>query len=100
MSEKSRASHHRSTEEPSAERVVIRDRRKIDPKRKLTIVGARVYTRDDFASAIALLDSGVIPADELITKVVPLPDAGTAFAELAAGGAMKILIDCQAGRPS
>ncbi|MFB4284290.1 zinc-binding dehydrogenase [Nonomuraea sp. MTCD27] len=68
--------------------------------RELTIVGARVYTRDDFASAIALLDSGVIPADELITKVVPLPDAGTAFAELAAGGAMKILIDCQAGRPS
>jgi molecular chaperone GrpE len=30
MSEKSRASH-RSTEEPSAERVVIRDKRKIDP---------------------------------------------------------------------
>jgi (R,R)-butanediol dehydrogenase/meso-butanediol dehydrogenase/diacetyl reductase len=65
--------------------------------RELTIIGARVYERQDFETAIELLDSGVIPADLLITRIEPISATASAFAALAAGLAMKILIDCQAG---
>ena len=60
--------------------------------RELTIVGARVYEREDFVTAVDLLSSDAIPADSLITDIIPLPDTQRAFAELEAGRAMKILI--------
>jgi len=66
--------------------------------RELTIIGARVYERADFVEAVRLLCDGAIPADELITRVDPLEDVADAFAELETGSAMKVLIDCQAGR--
>jgi (R,R)-butanediol dehydrogenase/meso-butanediol dehydrogenase/diacetyl reductase len=66
--------------------------------RELNIVGARVYRRDDFEEAVRLLDSGVIPADLLISAVEPLATADRAFARLSAGdGVMKVLVDCQEG---
>lgn len=65
--------------------------------RELTIIGARVYQRQDFETAVDLVARGVIPADLLITSVVPLERTAEAFAELAAGRAMKILIDVQSG---
>lgn len=65
--------------------------------RELTVIGARVYERADFERAVELLTAGEIPADELITSIVPLPEAGDAFETLASGKAMKILIDVQAG---
>ncbi|NQX26145.1 alcohol dehydrogenase catalytic domain-containing protein [Microbacteriaceae bacterium VKM Ac-2854] len=61
--------------------------------RELTIVGARVYQRQDFTTAIDLLNRGAIPADLLITKIVPLADTLSAFDDLEAGRAMKILVD-------
>ncbi|GAA1702979.1 alcohol dehydrogenase catalytic domain-containing protein [Microbacterium sediminicola] len=61
--------------------------------RELTILGARVYERRDFEGAVALLAAGVIPADTLITKIVPLSGTGEAFEDLAAGRAMKVLVD-------
>jgi (R,R)-butanediol dehydrogenase/meso-butanediol dehydrogenase/diacetyl reductase len=63
--------------------------------RELTILGARVYQRVDFEKAIELLDAGVIPADLLISKIVPLAQTQDAFADLEGGLAMKILIDVQ-----
>jgi (R,R)-butanediol dehydrogenase/meso-butanediol dehydrogenase/diacetyl reductase len=66
--------------------------------RELTIIGARVYERADFVEAVRLLSDGAIPADELITRVDPLDDVADAFAQLESGNAMKVLIDCQAGR--
>jgi (R,R)-butanediol dehydrogenase/meso-butanediol dehydrogenase/diacetyl reductase len=66
--------------------------------RELTIIGARVYERADFVEAVRLLSDGAMPADELITRVDPLDDVADAFAELESGSAMKVLIDCQAGR--
>ncbi|THV29573.1 zinc-dependent alcohol dehydrogenase [Glycomyces paridis] len=66
--------------------------------RELRLLGARVYQRDDFDTAVALLDSGEIPADALITRTVPLADVQSAFDALTAGAAMKILIDVQAGQ--
>lgn len=64
--------------------------------RELTIVGARVYERQDFEKAVELLAAGVIPAEQMITGTVPLGRTADAFSRLAAGDAMKILVDCQA----
>jgi len=65
--------------------------------RELTILGARVYQRVDFEKAVELLDNGTIPADLLISKIVPLAETQDAFADLESGRAMKILVDVQAG---
>lgn len=66
--------------------------------RELRILGARVYQRDDFETAVQLLADGVIPTDQVITRIVPLADTAHAFTELEAGRAMKILIDVQEGQ--
>lgn len=65
--------------------------------RELTIVGARVYERADFETAVDMLTDGVVPAEQLITAIVPLTETSAAFEKLGSGQAMKILIDCQAG---
>ncbi|MGD0196800.1 MAG: alcohol dehydrogenase catalytic domain-containing protein [Solirubrobacteraceae bacterium] len=67
--------------------------------RELTIIGARVYERVDFEEAVSLLAAGVIPAEALISLIEPLDDASAAFAELEAGKAMKVLIDCNLKGP-
>jgi 2-desacetyl-2-hydroxyethyl bacteriochlorophyllide A dehydrogenase len=66
--------------------------------RELEVLGARVYEREDFVRAIELLASGVVPADALITRVVPLDDTSEAFEALLAASAMKILVDVQGVR--
>lgn len=65
--------------------------------RELTIIGARVYERVDFETAVQLLADGRIPTDALITSIEPLASTGYAFLSLEKGQAMKILIDVQAG---
>jgi 2-desacetyl-2-hydroxyethyl bacteriochlorophyllide A dehydrogenase len=63
--------------------------------RELTLVGARLYDRTDFEKAVTLVADGTIPAEHLISKVVPLTDAPAAFEALEGGGdVMKILVDC------
>jgi 2-desacetyl-2-hydroxyethyl bacteriochlorophyllide A dehydrogenase len=63
--------------------------------RELTLVGARLYDRSDFEKAVALVADGTVPADRLISKVVPLTRAPAAFEALEGGGdVMKILVDC------
>jgi 2-desacetyl-2-hydroxyethyl bacteriochlorophyllide A dehydrogenase len=63
--------------------------------RELTLVGARLYDRADFETAISLITDGTIPAHLLISRVVPLTEALDAFAALEAGGdVMKVLLDC------
>ncbi|MFC5661723.1 zinc-binding dehydrogenase [Kitasatospora misakiensis] len=63
--------------------------------RELTLVGARLYDRSDFERAVALVADGTIPAERLISKVVPLTEAPEAFEALEGGGdVMKILVDC------
>ncbi|GAB3040928.1 alcohol dehydrogenase catalytic domain-containing protein [Parafrigoribacterium mesophilum] len=63
--------------------------------RELTIIGTRVYQREDFDKAVEMLAEGVVPADLLITRIEPLSATADAFAALSSGQAMKILIDCQ-----
>ncbi|WP_285136111.1 alcohol dehydrogenase catalytic domain-containing protein [Microbacterium sp. lyk4-40-TSB-66] len=61
--------------------------------RELRLLGARVYQRPDFETAVDLVADGVIPTDLLITRIVPLSATAEAFADLEAGRAMKILVD-------
>ncbi|MBZ5740975.1 zinc-dependent alcohol dehydrogenase [Nocardioides mangrovi] len=63
--------------------------------RELRLLGARVYERTDFERAVELLASGVVPADAVISEVVPLTAVADAFTALESGRAMKILVDCQ-----
>jgi Zn-dependent alcohol dehydrogenase len=42
---------------------------------------------------VELVAGGDIPADRLITRVVPLAETASAFEALEAGGAMKILVE-------
>ncbi|HET7568682.1 MAG TPA: alcohol dehydrogenase catalytic domain-containing protein [Gaiellaceae bacterium] len=64
--------------------------------RELTLIGARVYRREDFEEALALLASGAVPAAKLVTSVRPLGEAAAAFAALERGDELKVLIDCRA----
>jgi 2-desacetyl-2-hydroxyethyl bacteriochlorophyllide A dehydrogenase len=67
--------------------------------RELTMIGARVYERADYDTAVELLLNGTVPAGSLISRIEPLDQAAAAFAALGAGGnVMKVLIDCQ-GNP-
>jgi threonine dehydrogenase-like Zn-dependent dehydrogenase len=60
------------------------------------MVGARVYDRGDYDTAITLLRTAAVPADALISRIEPLDNAAAAFAALRGGGnVMKVLIDCQ-----
>jgi (R,R)-butanediol dehydrogenase / meso-butanediol dehydrogenase / diacetyl reductase len=65
--------------------------------RELTLLGARLYQRDDFETAVDLIASGHLPAAALISRIEPLSQAAQAFSMLETGaGVMKVLIDCQA----
>jgi 2-desacetyl-2-hydroxyethyl bacteriochlorophyllide A dehydrogenase len=66
-------------------------------RRELTIIGARVYDREDFVAAVELLGAGVIPADILISRIVSIDDVAEAFAALERGGVLKVLLDCASG---
>ena len=63
--------------------------------KELTLIGARVYERADFETAIEMVAGGTVPAELLITRIEPLAGIPDAFGALAAGRAMKILVDCQ-----
>ena len=53
--------------------------------------------RADYERAVELVAAGVVPADALISAVVPLSEAADAFVQLErGGGVMKVLIDCRA----
>jgi 2-desacetyl-2-hydroxyethyl bacteriochlorophyllide A dehydrogenase len=65
--------------------------------RELTLVGARLYDRGDFETAVKLIAGGEVPAATLISRIEPLGRAAQAFEALeAGGGVMKVLIDCRA----
>ena len=56
--------------------------------------GAFAYRREDFDRAIELLQSGQIPAEQLITEVAPLGRAQDMFDELVRPGTeqLKVLL--------
>ncbi len=65
--------------------------------RELRILGARVYERADFETAVELLRDGVIPAAALISQTVQLDGIPAAIEDLEQGRALKILVAVGAG---
>lgn len=63
--------------------------------KELQLRGARVYEPEDYEKALSLIAAGVLPLEQLITKVAPLDHLPEVFAELETrSDAMKVLIDC------
>jgi (R,R)-butanediol dehydrogenase/meso-butanediol dehydrogenase/diacetyl reductase len=60
---------------------------------ELTVLGTRIYDRDDISAAIDLLAAGPGRLTEVVSHVLPLSRATDAVALLRAGQAMKILLD-------
>ena len=62
--------------------------------KEAVVRGAFAYEREDFERAIELLDGGGIPAEELVTEVVPLSGAQAMFEELVRPGTehLKVLL--------
>jgi 2-desacetyl-2-hydroxyethyl bacteriochlorophyllide A dehydrogenase len=64
--------------------------------RELTLVGARLYQREDFETAVDLVASGRLRVAALVSAVRPLDQVADAFAALESGqGVMKVLVNCQ-----
>ncbi len=65
--------------------------------RELKLIGARVYEAEDYERAIAIMTSGAIDADTVITDVNPLTDIQAAFEALdRSPTALKTLIKVEA----
>ena len=61
--------------------------------KELEIIGARVYERADFEEAVRLVADGTVPADQLISDVMPLKDTAAAVERLDSGeNVVKVLI--------
>lgn len=64
--------------------------------REITMIGTRVYEYQDFEQAIALAESGALPLNRVITRILPLTQLADALHEMESGGeALKILMRCQ-----
>jgi 2-desacetyl-2-hydroxyethyl bacteriochlorophyllide A dehydrogenase len=63
--------------------------------RELTLIGARVYEREDFEEALRLLERGAVPVDRLVTSVRGMDEAVAAFEARERGEELKVLIDCR-----
>ncbi|HET6867472.1 MAG TPA: zinc-binding dehydrogenase, partial [Solirubrobacteraceae bacterium] len=60
--------------------------------KELSVRGVIAYRRAQFQAALDLLAAGAIPVDELITEVVPLAEAESAFQSLTTRGTDKVKI--------
>ncbi len=61
--------------------------------RELEAAGVRVYTRNDFETAVALLADGRVDPDPFVTSVVGLAEAPRALERLRSGEELKVLIE-------
>lgn len=63
--------------------------------RELVMLGARVYEREDFDTAIQLAASGKLPLEKLITNTCPLEELEWGMRQMEKGGeVMKVLVRC------
>lgn len=64
--------------------------------KELQLIGARVYEKEDYESAIQLITSGQLPFQKLITAVEPLENIQKVFEYIDNNpDGMKVLLDCQ-----
>ena len=59
---------------------------------QIRVQGAATYRWEDFDDAIKIIGSNDFDTDRFITTTFPLPRAAEAFAAIAAGGEVKILV--------
>jgi (R,R)-butanediol dehydrogenase / meso-butanediol dehydrogenase / diacetyl reductase len=60
--------------------------------KEVTVIGTRVYSRDDLRVATDMVTGGRFDPDPLITRTVALSDAPAAIGDLAAGREVKVLV--------
>jgi (R,R)-butanediol dehydrogenase / meso-butanediol dehydrogenase / diacetyl reductase len=60
--------------------------------KEVTVLGTRVYSRDDLRVATAMVADGRFDPAPLITRAVPLAEAATAVDDLRAGREVKLLV--------
>lgn len=64
--------------------------------KELQLIGARVYEKEDYEQAIALITKNELPFEALITRVEPLTDIQRVFEDIdRQPDGMKVLMDCQ-----
>ncbi|MGO9334215.1 MAG: zinc-dependent alcohol dehydrogenase [Acidimicrobiales bacterium] len=64
---------------------------------QIRIQGAATYRWEDFDDAIDIIASGTFDADRFVTATFPLSKAAEAFAAIASGGEVKILVVADRG---
>lgn len=65
--------------------------------KELKLIGARVYEKEDYEKAIALITANELPFEEMITYVQPLSNIQQVFENIENNpDGMKVLMDCQA----
>ena len=64
--------------------------------KELQLIGARVYEKEDYEEAIALISQNKLPFEQLITSVAPLTNIQQVFEQIDKHpDGMKVLMDCQ-----
>ena len=61
--------------------------------KEVTVIGTRVYSRDDLRVATAMVADGRFDPSPLITRSVPLAEAAAAVDDLRAGREVKLLVE-------
>jgi 2-desacetyl-2-hydroxyethyl bacteriochlorophyllide A dehydrogenase len=64
--------------------------------KELQLIGARVYEKEDYETAIDLITKNELPFESMITKVEPLTNIQNVFENIDKNpDGMKVLLDCQ-----
>lgn len=63
---------------------------------QVRIQGSATYTRADYATSIAMLQAGLVRAEDFVTAQYPLTQAAAAFAEAAGGHQVKVVVTADA----
>ncbi|MCT9140552.1 zinc-dependent alcohol dehydrogenase [Streptomyces violarus] len=64
--------------------------------REISVEGTLMYTADDYRTALALIASGAVDTDEIVTATFPLEEAAEAFAASLAPEHVKVLVTVEA----
>jgi L-iditol 2-dehydrogenase len=60
--------------------------------REVTLRGSAMYTGEDIRAALAMLESGTVPVEQIVTAVLPLEQVRDAFALAASGRHIKVAV--------
>lgn len=64
--------------------------------KELKLIGARVYEKEDYDTAIQLITENKLPFESMITKIAPLTNIQEVFENIDRNpDGMKVLLDCQ-----